>query len=65
MKSKASAKFKILKKERALTGNQPQTEGFLTPIEERIVGIVGWEYMMGNENCPDSFDTDIVSIFIF
>ncbi|XP_037813765.1 uncharacterized protein LOC119604930 [Lucilia sericata] len=59
MKSKASSKFKILRRERAKTGNKPLSEDFLSPLEERIVGIVGWEYMMGNESVPDSFDTTV------
>ncbi|XP_037808818.1 uncharacterized protein LOC119601750 [Lucilia sericata] len=61
MKSKASSKFKILKRERAKTGNKPLSEDFLSPLEERIVGIVGWEYMMGNESVPDSFDTTVLN----
>ncbi|XP_073843952.1 uncharacterized protein [Musca autumnalis] len=59
LKSKTSTKFKTLKRERNATGNKPLTKGLLTPIEERVVGIVGLEYMMGNEDCPDSLDVEL------
>ncbi|XP_073828524.1 uncharacterized protein [Musca autumnalis] len=59
LKSKTSSKFKTLKRERNATGNRPLTKGFLNPIEERVVGIVGWDYMMGNEECPDSLEIEV------
>ncbi|XP_073821429.1 uncharacterized protein [Musca autumnalis] len=61
LKSKSSTKFKTLKRERAATGNMPLSQGLLTPIEERVVGLVGWEYMMGNESCPDSLEIEIAN----
>ncbi|XP_058984205.1 uncharacterized protein LOC109613408 [Musca domestica] len=59
LKSKTSSKFKTLKRERNATGNMPLTKGFLNPIEERVVAIVGWEYMMGNIECPDSLEIEV------
>lgn len=61
MKSKTPIKFKTLKRERTKTGNLPLSEGTLTQLEERVVALVDWEYMMGNEECPDSFDFGEVS----
>lgn len=46
--------MKKIRKNRCETGNK-FIDVPLTELDKRILGLIGTEYVTGNENCPDSF----------
>lgn len=46
--------MKKIRKNRCETGNK-SIDVTLTELDKRILGLLGNEYVIGNDNCPDSF----------
>lgn len=63
LKSRISVKAKNLRKAKGLTGNKAITQSELTEFEQRVIGIMGAEYVEGNKYCADSIPDEEV-IFI-
>ncbi|XP_067206906.1 uncharacterized protein [Linepithema humile] len=54
LKSRTSLKVKELRKAKRLTGNKAIAQPELTEFEQRIIGIIGAEYVEGSKYCADS-----------
>lgn len=63
LKSRTSLKVKELRKAKRLTGNKVIAQPELTEFEQRIIGIIGAEYVEGSKYCADSIPDEEV-IFI-
>jgi len=50
------------RKEMAQTGNKPLTVPPLTEFEQKIVGLLGSDYLDGSQICPDSLPEQEVTI---
>ena len=61
IKSKTSAKARNLRSQKAATGNIKLKIESLTILEQRILGIIGLEYVEGSRDCPDSMPEEEVS----
>lgn len=63
LKSRTSIKVKDLRKAKRLTGNKEIAQPELTEFEQRVIGIIGSEYVEGSTLCADSIPEEEV-IFI-
>ena len=61
VKSRISLKAREQRKAKAATGNKPIKDSNLTEFELRVIGVVGSEYVEGNEDCADSLPEEEVN----
>ncbi|KAK0075004.1 hypothetical protein PV326_011966, partial [Microctonus aethiopoides] len=54
LKSRTSIKARDIRKTKGLTGNKAISKPELTEFEQRVIGIIGSEYVEGNNTCADS-----------
>jgi len=54
LKSNTSKKAAKIRNEKNRTGNFPVTSDPLDTLEQRVIGVMGFEYVEGSSVCPDS-----------
>lgn len=62
MKSEVSSRFSQLRKARAATGNMEVETPTLTEMDQKILGIIGLEYIEGSSVCVDAFPEEYVML---
>lgn len=61
MKSRTSVRVRDRKRQQALTGNKPVKQAPLTELEERVVAIIGSNYIEGHESVAENVPMNLVS----
>ena len=61
VKSRTSVKVREQRKAKIATSNKPLTESnLITDFEQRVIGVIGSEYVEGSENCAENMPEEEV-----